>query len=165
MSQRSVLRLSAAEETTRYRNAVAEILQRILTEKSEPDKAYTLVEIAETIDVSLGTISNAANKRADLSPTYLNRLGVHYGAHVLEPFARLSGGRIVPLWPDSKADVLPFVMRVASSIAEARDPQSPGGERETHKERFDMLPRLHDLQRELGALVAEIEREREGLAA
>lgn len=161
----NVLRVNGAEETTAYRNAVAEIIARILAEQSRPDASYTLVEIAERIDVSLGTVSNAFNKRADLSPTYLNRLGKAYGAHILDPYVKLAGGRVVPLHPVDRRDVLPFIARAALKVAEARDPESPGGEREVHTERFGYLPALLDLQRELAALICEIEAEKARAAA
>lgn len=151
----NVLRANPAEEQTAYRNAVAEMVRRILAERD-----CTLVDIAEQIGVSLGTISNAFNKKCDLSPTYLKRLAQAYGSHVLDPFVALAGGRVVPLHPTDHRDVLPFVLRVGSKIAEARDPASPGGEREIHTERFGYLPALLDLQRELGALICTIENER-----
>jgi hypothetical protein len=65
MNARNVLHVNAVEETAAYRSAVAEILRRV-----QSGEGLTLLEISERIDVSLGTISNAANKKADLSPTY-----------------------------------------------------------------------------------------------
>ncbi len=69
-----VLRINCAEEQTDYRNAVARVLLNV-----QRDFDLTLQDIAEKIDVSLGTISNASNKRNDLSPLYVQRLGRVFG--------------------------------------------------------------------------------------
>src|SRR6187431_1448852 len=154
MSGHNVLRVNAVEEQTAYRLAVAEILRRVQSEHG-----VTLLEIADKIDVSLGTISNAANKKADLNATYLNRLGVVFGPNTLDPYAALSGGRMVPLEVSMQRDVLPFVQRAGLRIAEARDPASPGGPRETLREKLGYLPDLRALQKELGSLICLIEQE------
>jgi hypothetical protein len=160
MTQRSnVLRVNTVEEQARYRNAVAEIVQRILAENSRPGDAYTLACIAESIDVSLGTISNAANKRADLSPTYLQRLGQRYGPHVLDPWHKLYGARGVPLEVDTTRDVLPFISRFQLKLAEVRDPAGPGGAREIHTEKAGYLPELRAMIREAQMLACQIEAE------
>lgn len=152
----NVLRVNAVEETEAYRSAVAKILLNI-----QRDHGQTLVEIADTIDVSLGTISNAANKKADLSPTYLKRLGEAYGPSTLDPFAWLIGGFVMPLNAGNVTDLLPLVNRAALRIAEARDPASPGGIREIHSEKLGMLPDLRALKTRLAEVIAEIE----GIAA
>ncbi|MES2782612.1 MAG: helix-turn-helix transcriptional regulator [Pseudomonadota bacterium] len=148
---RSVLNVNPAQETTLYRNAVAQILLDIQRERD-----LTLHEIAEAIGVSLGTISNAANKKGDLSVTYLKRLGECFGPEMLNPYAALSGGRMVPLDAKSGADILPFVMRLGAKIAIARCPSSPGGVREIHSEQLDYLSELLALQREVEAKIQEI---------
>lgn len=147
----NVLRANPVEETMRYRNAVAQILLDI-----QQERGLTLHEIAETIGVSLGTISNAANKKSDLSVTYLNRLGECFGPEMLNPYAALSGGRMVPLDAKSGADILRLIAKVNLRIATARDPASPGGVREIHSERLEYLPDLLALQRELEAEIQEI---------
>lgn len=154
MNGSNVLRVNAAEEQADYREAVAEILRRI-----QSDHKRTLLEIAEAIDVSLGTISNAANKKSDLCATYLNRLGKAFGPHTLDPYTALSGGRVVPIEVSVQRDVLPFVARVNLKIASARDPSSPGGVREIHTEKADYLPDLRQLRKELDALIHQIEAE------
>lgn len=155
MTKPNVLRVNATEETADYERAVRETLDRIIAEHD----GITLVQIAETIDVSLGTISNAFNKKAALSPTYLSRLGKAYGPHVLDPFAKLAGGRVVPLEVSVQRDVLPFVARVNSKIANARCPEGPGGVREIHTEKADYLPDLRALRKELDCLIHQIEDE------
>lgn len=151
----NVLRVNAVEEQARYRGAVARVLLNIQSEYGP-----TLAEIAEAVDVSLGTISNAANKKADLSSVYLQRLGKVFGGHVLNPVAALYGSQNIPIH-GREGDILPLVTRVGMRIAEARSPSSPGGIRETHGERLGYLPDLKALQADLAALVVEIE----GLAA
>lgn len=155
VSRSNVLRVNATEETAAYECAVRETLDRIIAERP----GLTLVQIAETIDVSLGTISNAFNRKAALSPTYLSRLGKAYGPHVLDPFAKLSGGRVIPLEVSVQRDVLPFVAKVNHKLAVARSPESPGGVREIHTEKADYLPDLRALRKELDCLIHQIEGE------
>ncbi len=148
----NVLRVNAMEETTRYRSAVCQILLNIQREND-----VTLADIAETIGVSLGTISNAANKKGDLSPTFLTRLGESFGTAMLDPWAALSGGRIVPLEP-SAMDALPSLTASIHRIAVARSPDSDGGERTTHRELLEMLPDLRSAQAALTNLIMQAER-------
>lgn len=155
MKKYSVLRVNSVEETARTREAVARVVLNIQNEYG-----VTLHEIAEAIDVSLGTISNAANKKADLSSIYRDRLALVFGGHVLNPIAERFGSHIVPLH-GREGDILPLVARVNFKIAEARSPKSDGGARETHRERLGYLSDLRELQRDLAALIVEIE----GLAA
>lgn len=152
MSAPNVLHVNSVEEQAAYRDAVAEILRRV-----QSDHRVTLLEIAERTDVSLGTISNAANKKTDLCATYLNRLGKAFGPGTLDPYINLSGGRIVPLEVSVTRDVLPFVARVNLKIANARDPEGPGGVREIHTEKADYLPDLRALVKEAQALICQIE--------
>jgi transcriptional regulator with XRE-family HTH domain len=154
MSDRNVLRVNATEERTAFREAVAEMLRRIQAEQK-----VTLLEIAERIDVSLGTISNAANKQNNLCGTYISRLARAYGPHFLDPFAALSGGRVVPLEVSPTRDILPFVARANLRIADARDHDGPGGTREIHTEKAGYLPDLRALRRELDLLICQIEGE------
>lgn len=147
----NVLRVNSVEETARYRSAVATVLVNIQSEFE-----MTHLEIANAIDVSLGTISNAANKKADLSSVYLQRIGKVFGGHVLNPVAALHGSQMIPLY-GRDGDILPLVARVGLRIAEARCPSSEGGATETHRERLQYLPDLKRLQAELAALVVQIE--------
>lgn len=154
MASNNVLRVNNVEERTAFREAVAEMLRRIQAEHK-----VTLLEIAERIDVSLGTISNAANKQNNLCGTYIARLAQAYGPHTLDPFAAMAGGRVVPIEVSVNRDVLPFVARVNLKIASARDPQGPGGSREIHTEKADYLPDLRALRKELDVLICQIEQE------
>lgn len=147
----NVLRVNSIEETTRYRNAVAQTLLDI-----QREHGVTLHDIAETIDVSLGTISNASNKKADLSPTYLSRLAQAYGPTVLDPFVSLAGGRVVPLRPQ-QIDALPSLTASVHSIALARSPDSKGGDRITHCELLAMLPDLKSAQAAITNLILQAE--------
>ena len=149
---RNVLNVNPAQETTLYRNAVAQILLGI-----QQQLDLTLYEIAEAIGVSLGTISNAANKKGDLSVTYLKRLGECYGPEMLNPYAALTGGRMVPLQPND-ADALPSLTASVHSIAMARSPNSDGGERTTHRELLAMLPDLKAAQAAITNLILQAER-------
>jgi transcriptional regulator with XRE-family HTH domain len=154
MNARNVLHVNGAQEQADYREAVAEILRRVQSEHGR-----TLLEISEQIDVSLGTISNAANKKSDLCAVYLRRLGKAFGPNTLDPYLALIGGRAVPIEVSVQRDVLPFLTRAANKIAIARSPDSPGGAREIHTEKADYLPDLRALRREVDALIHQIEAE------
>lgn len=148
----NVLRVNAVEEQTAYRSAIARILLNI-----QHDYGCTLQDIAEAIDVSLGTISNAANKKCDLSPIYQQRLGKVFGAAILDPLARLYGGRSVPS-DAAEFDALPALSASVHKIALARSPDSPGGVAETHCELLQMLPDLRAAQSAIAAMIAKAER-------
>lgn len=156
MAHPSVLRVNAVEEQADYRKAVAEVLRNI-----QADHDVTLQEIADTIDVSLGTVSNAANKKGVLNPIYLNRLGKAYGVHHLDPYARLAGGRMVAVEQTSDGDVLPVLSLASYRVAQARAPSSPGGVSETLREQLDYLPDLRRLRREVEALICRIEQRKD----
>lgn len=157
MPNGNVLRVNAVEERDRYRAAVSRVLLDI-----QRDEGVTLCEIADTIDVSLGTVSNAANRKADLSPTYLTRIGQKFGGHYLDPVHALYNTRGIPLEVDGINDLLPFIMRAGMEIAEARDAGSHGGPRETHREKLAYLPTLERLQAELGKVICDIRALRDG---
>lgn len=151
----NVLRVNSVEETERCRSAIARVILNI-----QQEYGLTHQQIAEAIDVSLGTISNAANKKADLSSIYRDRLAKVFGGHVLNPVAALHGSQIVPLH-GREGDVLPLLTRASMKIAEARCPSSDGGTVETHREKLAYLPVIEKLQADLAALAVEIR----GLAA
>lgn len=155
----NVFRVNTVEEETDFRRAVHEVISLTLAE----DPQRTLIDIAESIDVSVKTVSNAYNKTHSLSETFLRRIGKVYGPDKLNPWARLVGARLTPLTPISGNDILPFVQRVGLRIAEARDPSGPGGEREIHTERLGYLPDLRDLKKELMALISQIESESDNM--
>jgi len=157
MSSNNVLRVNTVEERNDYRGAVARILLDI-----QRDEGLTLIEIAEAIDVSLGTVSNAANKKTDLCPTYLKRLGKRFGGQYLDPYHALYNTRGVPLDVTNVHDILPFLARAMARIAEARDLSSPGGGRETYREKLDYLPELERLQAELAKVICDIRALRDG---
>jgi hypothetical protein len=151
------LRVNAVEEEELYLSAVHDVIRCILADKD----GRTLIDISETIGVEVKTISNAFNRKHRLSQVFLNRLGLAFGVHCLDPVAKLSGGRMVPLDHGNCADILPMLTRASCKIAEARDPASPSGPRETHTEKLRYLPELKRLYRELGKVICEVE----GLAA
>lgn len=142
-----VLHVNPVQETTCYRNAVAQILLDI-----QRDTGLTLHEIAEAIGISLGTISNAANKKADLSPTYLTRLGQAFGAHILDPWAATTGGRMVPLEPDDH-DPMPALLALATALCQAK---ANGTERD-HRVRLAMIPDLKAAQAAITNMILQAE--------
>ncbi len=152
----NVLRVNAVEEQEDYRNAVAEILRTV-----QNDHNVTLLEIASAIDVSLGTISNAANKKADLNAVFLNRIGRHYGVHHLDPYAALAGGQMIARQHEYSGDILPTLTHVAHLKALHRSPSSDGGIVETLREQLQQLGDLRRLRREIDAEISQIEARRD----
>lgn len=148
----NVLRVNGVEETSALRAAVARILLNI-----QQDYGITLHEIADAIDVSLGTISNAANKKSDLSSHYRDRIGKVFGVEILNPVAALIGARMVP--NDARdSDAMPPLAASIHRLALARSPDSEGGEAVTHRELLAMLPDLRSAQSAIGSLIARAER-------
>lgn len=152
MQRNNVLCVNDAQETEDYREAVAEILRRV-----QADHHITLTDIAGHTGISFGTISNAANKKGDLTARYLRRLGKRYGCHYLDPYAGLADGRMVPNTPDGGSDILPGLMTVGSYIAQARSPVSEAGISESLREQLGYLPYLRRHLREVEALIHSIE--------
>ncbi len=151
----NVLRVNTVAEQAAYVNAVAEILRDV-----QARHGLTLLEIAEAIDVSLGTVSNAANKKSVLNPLYLSRLAQLFGPDTLNPFARLSGGRVVPIEPDETADAMPRTTAAIHHLAVARSPESPGGEAITHTELLELEPIIDAAIKALTALKCRAEKVR-----
>lgn len=152
MNAFSVMCAELPDETSEYRKAVRQIIDDI-----EREHDLNHIQLAESIDVSLGTISNAHNKKSDLCATFLMRLGRRYGAGFLNPYFRLMDAQASPLDGSLTADILPLVMAVGMKIAKARDPQGPGGSIEVPQEKAEYLPDLKKLQTRSAHLVKEIE--------
>lgn len=148
----NVLRVNSVEEQEAYRSAVSRIIGNIMR-----DHDATLIDIAERIDVSTGTISNAVNRKTDLSATYLKRIGQAYGSHVLDPYAALSGGRIVPIEADDADAMVPLSASI-HRLAVAQSPGSDGGPAISHRELLDMLPDLKAAQKAISGLIVRAER-------
>ena len=148
----NVLRVNTVEETAAYRNAVTQIILNIQREFEE-----THIDIAERIDVSVGTISNAANKKTDLNPLYLARLGKVYGSQVLNPYVALFGGRVEPI-EGGESDPLPSLTRASYELAAIRAPESQGGTAETPQELSRVLPHLEAVRDDVTAKIVSIKR-------
>jgi transcriptional regulator with XRE-family HTH domain len=152
MNAHNVLRGVGLAGSASYRNAVATIIADI-----QRDGGLDLIDIAEAIDTSVGTISNAANKKTDLSAVYLVRLAQHYGAGYLNPCLGMANAQAAPLDNTLTSDILPMVMAVAHKIACARDKDGPGGTTEVPQEKRGYLPDLKKLNQRTGCLIQEIE--------
>lgn len=148
----NVLRVNSVEETDRCRSAIARVILNI-----QQEYGLTHQQIAEAIDVSLGTISNAANKKADLSSIYRDRLGQVFGGHVLNPIAARFGSQIVPL-KAAERDALPSLSASVHRLAVAQSPESPGGVAVTHGELLAMLPDLRVAVEAINSLIVRAER-------
>lgn len=72
-----------------YRAVVASIIQSI---RDETGHDWEL--ISDHIGCCEETVENAIGQKGDLSPVYMLRLGLHYGAQRLQPLASLIGARI-----------------------------------------------------------------------
>lgn len=149
----NVLRVNAVEETNALRSAVALALRNI-----QHDYGVTLLEIAECIGVTVNTISNAANKKCDLSPLFRQRLEKAYGCEVMNPVAKLSGGRLIPIEARDDSDALPSMTAAIHRLAVAQSPSSDGGTAITHRELLEMLPDLRAAVSAINALIVRGER-------
>ena len=136
-----------------YRAAVATIIRDI--ERA----GATLLDIAENIDASRDTVSDAKYEKTTLNAVHLARLGQAYGAGFLNPYFELFGAHAAPMERKRSTDVLPIFTRISMQIAEARDPHGLGGSAEVPQERSAYLPALKEAVREGGCLIAEIERQ------
>lgn len=152
MNAPKVLHGTALAGSECYRDAVARIIEDI-----RRDTKDDLIDIAEAIDASVGTVSNAANRKADLSPVYLIRIAQRYGAGYLNPCLNIANAQAAPLDGTLTSDILPMVMAVAHKIACARDPAGPGGATEVPQEKAAYLPDLKKLNHRSGYLIQEIE--------
>jgi hypothetical protein len=152
MNAHKVLRAASLTGSDNYRKAVARIIDDI-----QRDHGCDLVDIAEAIDVSVGTVSNAANCKADLSGVYLFRIAQRFGAGYLNPCLNIANAQAAPLDGTLTSDILPMVMAVAHKIACARDPAGPGGVVEVPQEKRAYLPDLKRLNQRSGCLIQEIE--------
>lgn len=157
MNAHSVLRVNEVAEQAAYRRAICEIVRDIQREHTHNGKPLDLIDIAESIGVSLGTISNAVNMKTDLNAIYLARLGTVYGGGFLNPYLNLVGIQAAPLDGSLTSDVLPTLMALAHKIASARDPEGPGGVTEVPQEKKAYLPELKRVNRRTGTLIKEIE--------
>lgn len=152
MNAHKILHGDSLAGSDNYRSAVARIIDDI-----RRDHKLDLVDIAEAIDTSVGTISNAVNKKTDLSGVYLFRLAQRYGAGYLNPCLNIANAQAAPLDNTLTSDILPMVMAVAHKIACARDPAGPGGVMEVPQEKLGYLPELRKLNQRSGCLIQEIE--------
>lgn len=144
--------LRAPINSDAYRFAVATIIGDI-----ERLAGKTLVDIADDIDVSLGTISNAKNRKTDLSAEFLARLGQFYGGAYLNPYFALFQSQAAPIEKRPSKDILPIMTKVAHKVAAARDPDGPGGAVEVPQEKLGYLSDLKALLQTAGTLVSHIE--------
>ena len=152
MNVHSVLRVNPIAETAAYRRAVATIIRDI-----QRDCDIDLIDIAESIGVSLGTISNAVNERTDLNAIYLSRLGKRYGGSYLNPYLQMADIQAAPLEGSIEADILPLLTALTHKVACARDPEGPGGAAEVPQERSEYLPVLKQVNKATGRLAKQIE--------
>ena len=143
----TVLHVNGHQETTAYRNAIARILLDV-----QSRFGITHQEIAETIDVSLGTISNAANQKSDLSPTFLKRIGKAFGPEILNPYAALIGARMVPLEPHED-DPMPHLLALATALCQAK----AEGREHDHRVKLAMVPDLKAAQAAITNMILQAE--------
>lgn len=142
-----VLRVNSVQEEACYLDAVAVIIRDIQREYD-----ITLQDISESIDVSLKTISNAANKKGVLCVTFLKRLGECFGAQFLDPWAALSGGRMVPLQPNQD-DPMPALLSLATALCRAK----AEGREHDHRVKLAMVPDLKAAQAAITNMILQAE--------
>ena len=94
-----------------YREAVHEIIASV-------GDGMTDQELADRIGCSSGTVSNARNKKADLSATTLAQIGHEFGPEALQPFADLFGAIIVPAESDEDGVLDDIAEHAAGFVAQ-----------------------------------------------
>jgi len=72
-----------------YRACVAAILNAIKAEFGESDQ-----DVADRLGCSSTTVNNACNKRGNLDPVTLLKIGKEYGLHRIDPVLGLIGGKM-----------------------------------------------------------------------
>jgi transcriptional regulator with XRE-family HTH domain len=127
----NVLRVNEVEEATQYADAVRAVLLNI---QRELDK--TLVDIAEEIGVTVGTVSNWANRRGTPNAIFLQRLEKQYGIGTLNPIDALTGARRIPLSIAGTESALPALAALLNKLASVKNVIP------NHQELLEMLPEL-----------------------
>lgn len=150
------------EERENFTRAIATIIEDI--QKAHPIDGRPMSDalLADSIDVSKGTIANAKYGRNGLGSLYLSRLGKRYGAAFLNPYFALFGAEACPIKPTGETNLGPLVAKVNLKLVEASDPHGPGGVAHVPQEKAAYLPDLKAMSRETALAIREIE---EGLAA
>lgn len=154
--------LNDVEERENFTRAIATIIEDIQKAHPVDGKPMSDIALAESIDVSKGTIANAKYGRNGLGSLYLSRLGRRYGASFLDPYFALFGAHATPLEPKAADCLGPLVAKVNLELVEASDPKSLGGTAHVPQEKAKYLPHLKAMNREAAIAIREIE---EGLAA
>lgn len=154
--------LNDVEEREHFTRAIAQIIEDIQAAHPTDGKPMSDALLADSIDVSKGTIANAKYGRNGLGSLYLSRLGKRYGASFLDPYFALFGAHAVPLEPKAASSLSPLVAKVNLKLVEASDPNGPGGSTHVPQEKAAYLPDLKAMNREAALAIREIE---EGLAA
>jgi hypothetical protein len=147
VTDHNVLHVNRAQEQTALLDASHEVVRCLIA-----SYGLTLIDLSEKVDCTVQTISNAFNKKHTLSQAIQTRIGRLFGPDALDPIAKLSGGRMVPLDADDTSDALPPITAVVHNLAVARSPNSPGGEAITHGEILAMEPDIDAAMRVLSAL-------------
>lgn len=149
MSAHNVLTESGLATSKDCRRAVARIVRDLQHRHDLTD-----CDFAEAIGCSVGTVRNARNAETDLGNLWLTRIEQRFGAGSIDPYLALAGSRSVPITADPSLDALPSTTAAIHSIAVARSPGSPGGERITHCELLAMEPEIDAAIKALCALKA-----------
>ena len=129
--------------TKSLRAAVSAIIRDIQHSHHELDQ-----ETADRLGVSVGTVGNARNEKADLGALTIAKIGLLYGPEAVAPYNALYGATAHATHP-SACDPLPELGRAIAALAAIRN-GSP-------KDRLDALPVLKAASAALDAYIASIE--------
>ena len=149
MNPRNVLTENGLATSKECRRAVARIVRDLQAQHELTD-----CDFAEAIGCSIGTVRNARNEETDLCNLWLARIEQRFGAGSIDPYLAIVGSRSIAITSDPSLDALPSTTAAIHSIAVARSPGSPGGERITHGELLAMEPELDAAIKALCALKA-----------
>lgn len=154
MDSNKVLLPCGLPDTKSLRAAVSAIIRDIQREHEETDQCT-----ADRLGVSVGTIGNARNGKADLGALTIAKIGAIYGPAAIDPYNQLYGAT-AHLTNPAACDPLADLARGVATICDMRRAEGPGGPVETPKERLDALPTLKAARASLDAYIAGIERMR-----
>ena len=152
MTSHNVLLPMALPTQKLLRAAVASIIRDVQREHHETDQCT-----ADKLGVSIGTVRNARDEKADLNALTIAKIGVAYGPQALNPYNALYGATAQAVDP-AAADPLAHLAKAVSTLCDMRCVNSEGGAHETPKEKLDALPALKAARASMDAYIVSIER-------
>lgn len=155
MTGNNVLSRGSTPTTARYRSAVSTIMRNIQGEMTDHD-------LAERLGCHENTIRNARNKKGDLSPITLARIGHEFGVESVNPFVALFSA-IAVYAHGSAANDMHTIAGLAHVTGDWVERLRDG--RRCHNDTIALATALRPLLSALQTVVEEADRHQEASAA